>query len=224
MQRSFCIFCWAVCASPFLAVQSAQAQFESDYLEGVYGWYEAGPSLVDNAKLEDYFGMPAAGSEIKFDPGFHFGIGIGREFTPYFKAEVESGFNYNEVDSITGASISNAKLYRVPVMANVALQLPNRTGLVPVVGAGVGGEWLEFDAENVTIGAISLTDRSDTWTFSYQGFAGVRYEFADRFNLGLFYRYNVADGPSWNYEELPGSLKLNSVRSHSISLTFGWYY
>src|SRR5882672_7101182 len=79
-------------------VQSASAQ--DFYPEGLYGWYEAGPAIVQDAKIRDFFGEPVTGNTVKFDTGFHFGIGIGRELTRYLRIEVESGFNYNAVKSI----------------------------------------------------------------------------------------------------------------------------
>jgi len=205
---------------------SASAAFEDDfYPEGVYGWYEAGPALVESAELRDFFGNPVNGNAVKLDPGFHFGIGIGRELTRFLSVEVESGFNYNKLKSIAGATASSGNFYRVPVMGNVVLQFPNRTGLVPVIGAGVGGQWVTLDAQNISLGATTVAESSDTWVFGYQGYAGVRYEFSERFSLGLFYHYNVADAPSWKFDSIPaGNLKLDSIRTHSVSLTFGWLF
>jgi opacity protein-like surface antigen len=204
---------------------SAGAEFNDPFSpDGVSGWYEVGPTHVEDATLRDYFGNPVAGNTVKFNPGFHFGIGIGQELTPYLKVEVESGFNYNSLDVISGATASSGNFYRAPVLGNVVLQFPNRTGLVPVIGAGVGGQWLHLDAQNISLGGTTVNDESDTWAFTYQGFAGVRYEFGDRFSLGLFYRYNFVDGPSWEFDNLPGNLKLNSLRTHSLSLTLGWWF
>jgi len=210
-----------------LALSHAAAAQTDDsfYPEGVYGWYEAGPALVESAELQDYFGTPSTGNAVKFDPGFHFGIGIGRELTRYLKVEVESGFNYNKLDSIAGAAASSGNFYRAPVLGNLVLQFPNRTGFVPVLSLGVGGQWVGFDAQNVSLNGTTVNESSDTWVFSYQGSAGFRYEFSERFHLGLFYRYNIADSPSWEFDSVPvGNLKLDSIRTHSLSLTFGWLF
>ena len=32
------------------------ASAQSDYPEGVYGWYEAGPAIVQKAEIRDFFG------------------------------------------------------------------------------------------------------------------------------------------------------------------------
>jgi len=204
---------------------SARAEANGPFnSEGVVGWYEVGPAFVEEATLRDYFGNPTTGNTVELNPGFHFGIGIGQELTRYLKVEIESGFNYNSLDAISGATASSGNFYRVPLLANVVLQAPNRTGLTPMVGAGIGGQWLHLDAQNISLGGTTVNDDSDTWAFTYQGFAGVRYEFGDRFSLGLFYRYNFVDGPSWKFANLPGNLKLNSLRTHSVSLAFGWWF
>jgi opacity protein-like surface antigen len=204
-------------------VQSASAQ--DFYPEGLYGWYEAGPAIVQDAKIRDFFGEPVSGNTVEFDTGFHFGIGIGRELTRYLRVEVESGFNYNAVKSIQDATASSGNIYRVPIMGNLVLQYPNRTRLVPVIGAGVGAHWAIFDAQNVELGATTINDDSETWVFGYQGYAGVRYQFYENMDLGIFYHYSVADGPSWDFNSaFGGNFKLDSLRTHSLSLTFGWRF
>lgn len=213
----------AVGVISFAATVRAEAN-DPIYPDGLYGWYEAGPTWVESAKLRDFFGNPTAANSVELNPGFHFGIGVGRELTRYLKVEVESGFKYNSLDQISGALSSSGNLYRVPVLGNVVLQLPNRTGVVPMIGAGVGAQWLHLDAQNISFGGTTVNDSSDTWAFNYQGFAGFLYELNERFSMGLFYRYNVVDGPSWDFNGLPGNLKLNDLRTHSLALTFGWWF
>ena len=70
------------------------------------------------------------------------------------------------------------------------------------IDAGVGGQWTMFDAQNVSLGATTVNESSETWVFSYQGYAGVRYDISERFSLGLFYHYNVADAPSWKFDSI----------------------
>ena len=62
--------CW-------VGIQSVSA--ESMYGEGIYGWYEAGPAIVKDAKIRDFYDEPVKGNSVKFDPGFHFGIAFGHE-------------------------------------------------------------------------------------------------------------------------------------------------
>jgi opacity protein-like surface antigen len=203
-------------------ISSASAQFS--YPEGVYGWYEAGATIVDKTKLEDFPGEFTANNTVKFDPGFHFGMAIGHELTRYISIEVESGFNYNSLKSIGDATESSGNFYRVPILGNLVLKYPNRTGIIPIVGAGAGAHWSVFDAQNVTFGATRLSDDEETWTFAYQGYAGVCYKFRENMSMGVFYHYSVEDGPSWDFGSAGGNFKLDSLRTHSLSLTFGWYF
>lgn len=212
-----CTFAW------LFAARSAAA--DSYYGEGLYGWYEAGPALVETARIRDFFGEDAVGNRVQFDAGFHFGLGIGREVTDYFHVELESGFNYNSLKTIRAATASSGNIYRVPVMGNLVLQYPNRTRITPVIGAGVGAHWLALEAQNIELGATVLDDSANTWVFGYQGYGGLRYDFNERMNVGVFYHYSVADGPSWEFDSISGgNFKLNSLRTHTLSLTLGWYF
>jgi opacity protein-like surface antigen len=207
-----------------VATALVTARASAQPLEGLYGWYEAGATLVDEAELVNFPGVATAGNTVEFDPGFRFGIAIGRKLTKYLKVELESGFLYNGLKSISGATSSSGNLYRVPAMGNVVFQFPNRTRFVPVIGAGAGAQWASFDAQNISFGGPALSESSETWVFTYQGYAGVRYEFREDMSLGVFYHYIVADGPSWEFNNVPGNLKLEDLRTHSLSLTFGWVF
>ena len=216
-----------LCLSPVLIcgmhlIPSASAQFS--YPEGVYGWYEAGGTVVDNAKLQDFPGEFTANNTVKFDPGFHFGMAIGHEVTRYVSVELESGYNYNALRSIGDATESSGDFHRIPVLGNLVLRYPNPSRVMPVIGAGAGAHWSSFDAQNVAFGATTLREDAETWTCGYQGYAGVCYKFRENMSWGLFYHYSVVDGPSWDFDSSGGNFKLDSLRTHSVALTFGWYF
>ena len=97
---------------------------ESYYADGLYGWYEGGPALVEDAKIEgsalrNSYGFSVNGNNVKFDTGFHFGLGIGQELTRFLRVELESGFNYNSLRSIEDADASSGNIYRVPSLITV---------------------------------------------------------------------------------------------------------
>jgi opacity protein-like surface antigen len=219
-MRLYCLSAVLICGLHLTPSASAQVS----YPEGLYGWYEAGAAFVDKAKLRDFSDEVTENNPVKFDPGFHFGIAVGRELTRYLSLELESGFNYNSLQSIGGATDSSANFYRVPVLGNVVLKYPNRSRFTPVIGAGAGAHWSIFDAQNVEFGSTILRDCEETWSFGYQGYAGVSYRFQENMSVGLFYHYSVVDGPSWNFDSAEGNFKLDSLRTHSIALTFGWYF
>ena len=110
-------------------------------------------------------------------------------------------------------------------MGNVVLQFPNRTGIIPVVGAGVGAFYSILDSDGITLGGTTLVGTEETWGFAYQGFAGLRYDFRQDMGLGVFYRYMVSDGPSWELASgaVP-DLKFDQVRSHNLSVALNFKF
>jgi opacity protein-like surface antigen len=199
--------------APFLAAQEME----------IRGWYEAGGTVMPSANLRSFLAEPVSGTRVEFDPGFRFGIGIGTEVTRYLALEIESGFHYNALRSISGADAVDGQLYQVPVLGNVVLQFPNRTRFVPVIGAGAGAISAILDADNLSLGTSSFSGDEQTWTFAYQGYAGVQYHFADNMGLGLFYHYMVSDAPSWGNGP-DGVIKFNRLQSHSVALTLNFRF
>jgi opacity protein-like surface antigen len=186
-----------------------------------YGWYELGVGFVESASLVNFGTEPIANNQVEFNPGFRFGIGFGGELTDWLAAELQSGFHYNSIDTISGATSSSGNLYQVPIMANVIFKLPNKSRFVPRAGAGVGTYWEVLDASNLTLGSTTLSGTENTWTFGYQAFAGVAYFFREDMSLGLNYHYGVADGPSWSTGS-GGNVKFDRVANHSVAIALSY--
>jgi len=190
---------------------------------GVRGWYELGGAVIEDARLESFFDETASGNKVKFDPGFRGAIALGKEFSRYVALEVEGGFHYNSIRSIGGSSSDNGELYQVPVLGNLVLQFPNQTRLVPVIGGGVGGVFNILDADDITLGASRFSDTEETWSFAYQGYAGLMYSFRPDMGLGLGYHYLRNDGPSWELGD-GDDVKFNRLVNHSFVLTFNFRF
>ncbi len=186
---------------------------------GVRGWYELGATVIEDAKLESFFDEPGSGNKVKFDPGFRGAIALGKEFSRYVAIEAEGGFHYNSIRSIGGAVSDNGELYQIPVLGNLVLQFPNRTGLVPVIGVGVGGVFNILDGDDITLGASRFSGTEETWSFAYQGYGGLMYSFRPDMALGVGYHYLRNDGPSWDLGD-GRDVKLNRLVNHSFVLTF----
>jgi opacity protein-like surface antigen len=189
-----------------------------------YGWYDAGVAYIQDAELTSFFDEAVAGAKVAFDPGFRVGLGVGYRFTKVLSGELEAGFQYNTLKSIEGAARSEARMYQVPLMANLVLQLFNKTRLVPFLSAGVGSFFAYLDADDVWIGGTRISDSSDCFTFAYQGTAGLRYDFSGALGLGLSYRYSVADAPAWKYSDPEGVMKLDAMHNHAGCIHFGFRF
>jgi len=189
----------------------------------VRGWYEAGGTVMPSAKLSSFMNEIVSGTKVEFDPGFRFGIGLGTDISRYVALELESGFHYNSIRSISDATSSDGQIYQIPLLANVVVQFPNRTRFVPVIGAGAGAISALLDADNLTIGGSTFSGDDQAWTFAYQGYAGLQYNFADNLGVGVFYHYMVSEAPSWG-DGPDGRVKFNRLRNHSLALTLSFRF
>lgn len=196
-----------------------------------YGWIDAGGAVLNDTDLRSYFNQNVEGSEVTFDPGFRLGLGIGCEFTPWVAAEIETGFTWNSIKDITGPSYVDASIYQAPILVNLKLQLPlelrNRSRLVPMIGGGVGGAGVTLDADEITLGTVTSYGTAYDFVFAYQGMAGLRYDLNQNLSIGIYYRYFVADPPSWEpdlYLWTYGRTQFGSLQSHQLSLGLTWRF
>lgn len=197
--------------------QSGQFYFKAD----------AGGVWSDDVDLDEFPGL-ASGLEAELETGVRFGMAGGYHFTDWFAAEVETGYYGQFLDGIRGAptvSVHDSSLSNVPLLANVVLAWPNRSRLVPYVGAGAGVSFTVFTADAITDGSTFVLDGTESdAVFAYQGFAGLRYQLNEQMDLGLTYRYFTSDGADYDVDDVftGGSrdIELGRVQTHSISLTF----
>ena len=202
-------------------------------------------------------GSPAIGPgstnrfNVAFDPGFWVGLGGGFEFNRWIALELESGFSWNSIASMnwiesTGdtqvlSGYTDGSLYQVPLMPRVVLKYPialgNEQQLVPMIGGGAGVTFVGLDLDGLRILSDGLdTDfrTSDTESaFTYQAFAGIRYDFKQNMSLGLFYRYSGVESislePEWSNPNLlffshGDSVWMDDLHTHSVSLAFLWRF
>jgi opacity protein-like surface antigen len=195
-----------------------------------YGKADAGGSWIKNTELKEVFGPVVPNAEVEFNPGVRFGLGAGYNVTEWFAAEAEIGMNWNEIDSMTGATRLDAMFINVPFLVNAKLQLPNATRFRPYVGAGIGGASSVLDIDELEYGPARIWGSASDVTFAWQGFAGVQYDFNDRFSLGVEYRYLWSDSPSFDidwgwYWNISGrSTQFGDIETHSVSLTFQYQF
>jgi opacity protein-like surface antigen len=96
---------------------------------------------------------------------------------------------------------------------------------VPYVGGGFGGAATIFDADGFTDGNVSLFGSDSDFVFSYQGFAGLRFNLNQQMFVGLGYKYLFTDDSSYRYESGSGGgpdlhLKFRGVNTHMVTFSF----
>jgi opacity protein-like surface antigen len=147
---------------------------------------------------------------------------VGAELTRYLAIEAEGAFHYNSIRSISSASSDNGQLYQFPILGNLVLQYPNRTGWVPFVGGGVGAVFSLIHGDDIVLGATRFSSTEETWSFAYQGYGGLMYFFRPDMALGLSYHYLHNDSPSWDGDG--GNLKFDRLVNHSLALTLNFRF
>jgi OmpA-OmpF porin, OOP family len=205
---------------------SAQGQFHDFSAQaGPYFRADVGPTFMEDGQLKD-FGNFAVNSKVSYDVGFGMDLAGGFAVNRWFAAELEFGWQGNEIDSVKGFSTGDTFFYQVPFLANAVFQYPIlRNRLVPYVGGGFGGAVTIFDADGFSDGNVTLFGSDDDFVFAYQGFAGVRFNLNDQMFVGLGYKYLFTDDSSFRYESGSGSgpdlhLKFRGVNSHMVTFSF----
>jgi opacity protein-like surface antigen len=195
-----------------------------------YGKVDGGGSWIADTDLKEVFGFVAPDAEVAFNPGAHFGFGVGYNVTEWFAAEAEVAVNWNEIDKMTGAERLDANFINAPFMINAKFQLPTPSGIRPFIGAGVGGASSVLDVNRLEYGPVRVWGSASDKTFAMQGFAGFQFDFNDRMSLGLEYRYLWSDAPEfdadwgWFWNAEGRHARFGEIQTHSVSLTFQYQF
>jgi opacity protein-like surface antigen len=197
----------------------ARAQNSRSYFRA-----DAGPSWTERTEVKEFFG-PGLGRTVNFDTGARIGAAGGYNITDWLGAEVETGIGYNKIRSWTGGTVRRTWLTGVPLLANLVLQGPNKTGIVPYVGGGLGVSFTVLDTDGFSDGTTRVTGTDTDAVFAYQAMAGLRYQFNDRMSAGLGYKYLGTQGPSYHAESLSGAgpsgdLRFGRIQSHTVAFVF----
>ncbi len=202
-----------------------------------YGWVEFGyahlPTFDATLSTLTASGTLSQDLQMKMGPGFAVHGGLGETFNRWISGELLGGFYYHGLDEATGAGASgnrfDTSLLQVPIMLNVVVQVPLRSRLKPVLGAGAGAviSWLEVN-DQLTTGDgtyLYVNDSSTEVTFAWQAFGGVRYQYGDGARVSIMYRYTGVGSPTWSLEETGtgrsvADLHAHDIGVHSISLGF----
>ena len=146
-----------------------------------------GLAVLQDSDLEE----GAVTGELGIEIGGVFTIAGGYRFNDRFRADVEFGYQVNDVDNLTisflGLSASanaSGDVTTLSFMANGYFDVPfGNPELKPYIGAGIGFANVEAD---VTVLGVNST--SDDTAFAYQLSAGIRYKLGENVDLRAGYR------------------------------------
>ncbi len=185
---------------------------------------DMGGVIPEDATLRE-FGGPVSGERLKLDPGFQFDLALGYRIRPWLEVGPELGFTFNGVDSIGGWSYPNTILGQILMMGNVRLEYPAKSRLAAFAGGGIGGvaSFLTFGGDNdyYDYDDHGADGTGSDLVWAYQAFGGLRYRVADKWSLGLEYRFLHTDPQRWDVDWWNGpefAVGINSLRMHSVCL------
>jgi opacity protein-like surface antigen len=169
----------------------------------------AGLALMQDLTLKN-----TGGAKMSFDPGARFDFSLGYRLTKALNVDLQSGFLYNSVDRIAGTSLSSAgasaEFYQIPLLVGLNYTVPIHGPIKGILGAGVGGVIARFNGSGPG-GNIEHTD----FNFGYQGMAGIKYEFNDRMDLGLTYKFLGTTDHSFG-----SGVRTDGTMAHCIMVCF----
>lgn len=183
---------------------------------------EVGGASASDVRLREFFGQPLApNAEIRLDPGIRLGIRAGYGLTDWLDSEIETGVTANNIDSITGATVSDGSLANIPLLFNLRLHTPDQSRLSAYLGGGVGCASTILTGDDLVIGATKFDGTAADAVFAYQGFAGLRFAISDRMGLSLEYHYLHTEASNMSADLTVGvpsdRVKLGRTETHSIS-------
>ncbi len=181
---------------------------------GPYIGADLGVALTSDARLRQFPGT-VGGSKVEFDPGLRLSLNGGWRFADWVRAGGEFGVISQ---TIKGADASFAHF---PLMANVELQMPNKTRLVPFIGGGPGVSISTIAIDDDSLNGGDLVDGSAAdAVFAWQAYAGLRYNFNDWMSLGAVYKYFAADATSWDVHRTATDIRFGRTHTHSVGVSF----
>lgn len=204
----------AVAAALFGTAVKTQAQYAYTYDSPRGPFYvsaDLGGTIVQSTKVRN------APETLSFEPGFRADFTFGYRIPQtLLAAEFETGGTWNSLTS--GGYVTppgfDTRLYQIPVLANLVLNVPLNDRLSLYVGAGAGGVASQIEQRGFG-GSVSDTD----FTFAYQGKVGVKYSFNPDMEVGLDYKFMGTLSHTW-FNDSPLPLATDPIYSHSILASF----
>ena len=211
---------WSVALLPLV---SAQAEKNKFYLEG-----DIGGAVTVDTQLKEFFGPVLPNSEVKFDPGLWLGLRGGYGVTDWFDAEVETGFVANEIESVTGATETEASLVNIPLLLNARFHCPAWHRVSPYFGGGLGFSTTVLSGDDLVIGGTRMQGSAAGLVFAYQAFGGLRFAINDRMGLSVEYHYFATTSSKMSADLTVGTfsdnVQLGGTATHAATITFDYRF
>ena len=178
----------------------------------VYLGFDMGPAFQHGITITDTIGDS---DHVTFGTGVRLDCQLGYNFTPHWAAELETGLIIVPVNNsvFLGTDFMDVSFVEFPIMLNVIYTQPLGDHLSAYVGGGVGGAFSDYSNE---FGEATENDS----TFAYQGLAGLKYTFNQRWELGLTYKFlgttehNLGSGLDSNFN--PTTFQSNGTMTHAV--------
>ena len=141
---------------------------------------------------------------------------VGYDFGS-LRVEFEAGYRDNNVATFTTVpgpftlQPANDSLNEITLMANVLFDVPLSSNIALALGGGLGAADETFNIASTGSGSAS------TWSFAYQGIAGLSYSIpSSNWDVTLNYRYlDVADS---TFTFSPPTLTTNNITKHTLTI------
>jgi opacity protein-like surface antigen len=169
---------------------------------GPYVRFDLGPTFPEDGRLTAFGNFPA-GNTVQYETGFASDVAVGYAFTPWVTAELEFGWRWNEISQVRGFTLDDTFFGQASFLANVVLQYPlPLTRLVPYIGGGLGGALTMFDTDGFANRAVTVVGSDVDLVFTYQIFAGLRFDLNPWMSVGVGYKYFASGDSSYSFESL----------------------
>jgi len=206
--------------------------------EEIGGWYLRGDIAYAISNEPDVIYNETAARQnfgyAELDDTARLGVGIGRRIGDWFRADLT--VDYGVETELTGgtvgpcgpatcATVEQADMWTISLLANGYADLGYYDGFSPYVGAGVGFSYLNWDYQG-GLGSFSNEDVR----FTYALMAGLSYDVNANWTIDAGYRFlHIPDGNLVdNNPALNGDIRFEDLMSHNLRIgvryTFGEFF
>ena len=180
----------------------------------VYFGFDGGAAFQQPINLYDSIGD---NEKVTYGTGVRLDLEMGFNVTPNWAVELETGLIINPVKNsfVLGTDFMNVELVEVPLMANVIYTRPLGRHFSVYLGGGLGGAFSDYEND------FGGTTEGDT-TFAFQGLAGLKYTFGERWDVGVTYKFLGTTkhdvGPGFDSLGNPTEFKSDGTMTHAVLL------